>query len=238
MITPSQIILELRQTDENYDDQSAQHSFFFLFVIAGRGLNLRPFLETFAPIYMPLLITTHPRTADLGKPRIVMIGGGAGGLAAHKEWKVSKTQNVRDAYSQNSPPLFVYPNVVSNPIASSFYTYIGRQKRFLNHLVEATPRLVKGIADKAARNTWRYLRQTGVNLYMIGNVISGKTPKILPGNTLNLHPRSNRLVWKFTLVLPVTNFLDKRCVRTGLTSYILYIKSNRLIIARLKGCAL
>jgi NADH dehydrogenase FAD-containing subunit len=183
---------------------------------------------------MPTLITTQPRTADPGKPRIVMNGGGAGGLELHQEWKVSKKQNVRAVYSQPSL-LFVYPSLISNTIASSFYTYIGKQKRYLNHLVESTPRLAQGIAGSTSRNTQRYLRQTGVNVYEIGNVSSGKTPKIIPGKKLNLHARINRLVWKFTLKLSVTNFLDKLLVRTGLTSY---NKSNRIIIARLKGCAL
>ena len=187
---------------------------------------------------MPTLITTHSRIADPGKPRVVMIGGGTGGLGVHNESKVSEKQNIPVVYSQSSHRSLLYPGLQSNTtIVSSFYTYIGKQKRSLRHLVEATPRLVQGIAGKASHNTGKYLVQKGVNVYMIGNVISGKTPKIFPGHVSNFHPAMNRLVWKFTRMLPVTKFLDKLLVRMGLTSYIPYTKSNRLIIARLKGCA-
>ena len=187
---------------------------------------------------MPTLITTHSRIADPGKPCIVMIGGGAGGLEVHKEPEVSKTQSIRVVYSLFSLPSLLYLSPASNTIASSFHTYFDKQKRFLDHLVEATPRLVQAIADKALRNTGVYLGQTGVNVYLNGNVISGKTPKSFPGKVSNFHRGINRLVWKFTLVLPVTNFLDKFFVRAELASYFPYNKSNRLIIARLKGCAL
>jgi hypothetical protein len=167
-----------------------------------------------------------------------MIGGEAGGLEVHNESKVSEKQFIRAPYSLSSLLSLLYPTSQPNTIASSFYTYIGKQNRSLNHPVEATPRLMKGIADKAFHNTWKYLGQKVVNVYLTGNVISGKTPWISPGNVLNLHPAVNRLVWKFTRMLPVTNFLNKLFVRAGLTSYIPYNKSNRLIIARLKGCAL
>jgi hypothetical protein len=187
---------------------------------------------------MPTLITTHPRIADLGKPRIVTIGGGAGGLEAHSERKVSKIRDIRVVYSPSSLLSLLYLAPASNTIASSFNKYYDKQKRFLHHLVEATPRLIQDIADKALCNLWKYLRQTGVNVYLIGNVISGKTQTNAPGKVLNFHPSNNSLVWKFTLVPPVTYFLTILFVRAGLTSYFPYNKSNRLIIARLKGCAL
>lgn len=187
---------------------------------------------------MPALITTHPRTTDLGKPRIVMIGGETSGLEVHNESKVSEKQLIRVPYGLYSLASFLYTGRLSKTIASSFHTYIDKQKLLAVHLVEATPRLMQGIADKTFRNTSKYLGQKVVNIYLIGNVISGKTPKFFPGKVSNLHPAGNRRVWKFTLMLSVTNFLHKLSVRAGLASYILYNKSNTLTIARLKGCAL
>jgi hypothetical protein len=206
----------------------AEHSFLFLFVIAGRGLNLRPFLETFAPIYMPTLITTHPRTADLGKPCTVIIGGETSGLEVHNESKGPEKQSIRTPYGLYSLSSRLYPGPLSNTIASSFYRYIERQQRFAGHSEEATPRLMPGIVHKAFRNTLKYIGQKVVNVYLIDNVISGKTPKIFPGKVSNFRPAINRLVWKFTVMLSVTNFPDKLTVRTGLTSYIPYNKSNIL----------
>lgn len=43
---------------------------------------------------MPKLITTHTRIADLGKPRIIVIGGGFGGLEVVKGLRVAKAQTV------------------------------------------------------------------------------------------------------------------------------------------------
>jgi NADH dehydrogenase len=43
---------------------------------------------------MPKLITTRTRIADLGKPRIIIIGGGFGGIEVIKGLKGSKAQVV------------------------------------------------------------------------------------------------------------------------------------------------
>jgi NADH:ubiquinone reductase (H+-translocating) len=43
---------------------------------------------------MPKLINTQTRIADLGKPRVVIIGGGFGGLEVAKELVGSEVQTV------------------------------------------------------------------------------------------------------------------------------------------------
>src|SRR5262249_10898316 len=43
---------------------------------------------------MPKLITTQTRIADLGKPRVIIIGGGFGGLEVIKGLRDTKTQPV------------------------------------------------------------------------------------------------------------------------------------------------
>ena len=43
---------------------------------------------------MPKLIPTRTRIADLGKPRVVVIGGGFGGLEVAKGLRKAKVQTV------------------------------------------------------------------------------------------------------------------------------------------------
>lgn len=235
-------------------------SFSFL-RLAGRGLNLRPFLETIAPIYMPTLNTTHPRIADLGKPHIFIIGGDTDGIGVCKAPKVSKTQTVRAyqyTYRYLQPNLYLAPasGSKSNAIACSLYKNFDTLKDFFYHFEEATPRLVKGITDKAARRAWRYIRQTGVHVYLIVNVISGKTRKssrytdhgqvattrlnrvMTDTDALKLHNLTTWLVWMFTLLISIIGFqTNSLSWRAGRMSSFSHDKSNRLIIARLKDCA-
>lgn len=203
-------------------------SFSFL-LMAGRGLNLRPFLETFAPIYMPTLFTTHPHIADLGKPHIFIIGGDTDGVGLHRALKISKTPTfLAYQYTYHCRQLYLYPATTSSFDAIAFSLLYNKNintlKDFVCHLVEAAPRLEKGIAGKAAGKAWKYIRQIGVHVYLIGNVISGKTRKssrytnqtqlatiglnhALTGTTASkLQTLSTWLVWMFTLLSSIIGF--------------------------------
>ena len=190
-------------------------------------------------------ITTHPRTEDQGKPRIFRIGGNTGGF-------LSETQTVLRGhhYTCRCRQPLLYPFPVSHPLSNAIVSSLIKQNDFFYHLVEATPRLMKAIACK----TWKYIRLKGVNLYLIGNAISGKTrkscrytdngpiiitglnPALTDASVLKLHSATTRLVWMFTHLVS-TGFQTKLFVwRAGLSSFS-HDKSNRLIIARLKGCA-
>jgi hypothetical protein len=208
-----------------------------------------------------MLITTHPRTADLGKPHIFIIGGDTSGLGFSKALKVSKTRTVQaypytDRYQQSA----VYPAPVSglksNAIACSLYKSFDILKDSVYHLVEATPRLVRSIAGKITCKAYKYIRQTGVHVYLIRNAINGKTRKsprytdhhqaaaiglnhvMTDTDALKLHNPAASLVWMFTLLRSTIGFQTKLFVLLcGLMGSFQHNKSNRLIIARLKDCA-
>ena len=61
---------------------------------------------------MPKLITTRTRIADLGKPRIIIIGGGFGGLEVAKGLNGFKAQtvlfNTRDQGTFNTQGFFAW----------------------------------------------------------------------------------------------------------------------------------
>lgn len=194
---------------------------------------------------MPTLNTTHPRNADQGKPQVFRIGGDTAGV-------LSKTQTVRvDPYTYRYHQPLLYPSPTSHSESNAIASALNKKKDFFYHVVEATPRLPKAIASK----TSKYIRQLGVNVYLIGNAISGKTrkssryidngpmaiiglnPALTDAGVLKLHNSTTGLVWMFTRLVSTIGFQIKLFVwRAGLSSFS-YDKSNRLIIARLKDCA-
>jgi NADH dehydrogenase len=108
------------------------------FVIAERHLNLPPFIKTFTNL-MPDLITT--RIADLGKPRVVIIGGGFGGLEVAKGLDYPNIQTVLfDKYNHHTFQPLLYQVATSaletSSIVFPFRRHLGRQKNFVFRLGE------------------------------------------------------------------------------------------------------
>ncbi|HEY9045423.1 MAG TPA: NAD(P)/FAD-dependent oxidoreductase [Ohtaekwangia sp.] len=92
---------------------------------------------------MPKLITTHTRIADLGKPRIIVIGGGFGGLEVVKGLKGFKAQTVLfDKYNHHCFQPLLYQVATSGLESSSivfpFRKRFGPQKDFFFRLGEVT----------------------------------------------------------------------------------------------------
>ncbi|HEY9006463.1 NAD(P)/FAD-dependent oxidoreductase [Ohtaekwangia sp.] len=90
---------------------------------------------------MPKLITTHTRIADLGKPRIIVIGGGFGGLEVVKGLKGFKAQTVLfDKYNHHCFQPLLYQVATSGLESSSivfpFRKRFGPQKDFYFRLGE------------------------------------------------------------------------------------------------------
>jgi NADH:ubiquinone reductase (H+-translocating) len=90
---------------------------------------------------MPNLITT--RIADLGKPRVVIIGGGFGGLEVAKRLKDSKTQVVLfDKYNHHTFQPLLYQVATSaletSSIVFPFRRHLAGQKNFVFRLGEVT----------------------------------------------------------------------------------------------------
>ena len=90
---------------------------------------------------MPKLITTHTRIADLGKPRIVVIGGGFGGLEVIKGLKGAKAQVVLfDKYNHHTFQPLLYQVATSgletNSIVAPFRKLFGNQTDFYFRLAE------------------------------------------------------------------------------------------------------
>lgn len=92
---------------------------------------------------MPKLITTHTRIADLGKPRIVIIGGGFGGLEVAKGLKGVKAQTVLiDKYNHHCFQPLLYQVATSaletSSIVFPFRKHFARQQDFYFRLGEVT----------------------------------------------------------------------------------------------------
>lgn len=102
----------------------------FLFAIGKRHLNLPALRIRVTEAYsMPKLITTQTRIADLGKPRIVIIGGGFGGLEVAKGLLDSKTQIVLfDKYNHHTFQPLLY-QVATSALETSSIVFPFR-KRF------------------------------------------------------------------------------------------------------------
>ena len=90
---------------------------------------------------MPKLITTRTRIADLGKPRIIIIGGGFGGLEAAKGLKGLKAQVVLfDKYNHHTFQPLLYQVATSgletSSIVAPFRKLFGAQADFYFRLAE------------------------------------------------------------------------------------------------------
>lgn len=80
---------------------------------------------------MPKLITTQTRIADLGKPRVIIIGGGFGGLEVAKGLRRFKTQTVLfDKYNHHTFQPLLY-QVATSGLETSSIVFPFR-KRFAN----------------------------------------------------------------------------------------------------------
>lgn len=77
---------------------------------------------------MPKLITTQTRIADLGKPRVIIIGGGFGGLEAAKGLTRSKTQTVLfDRYNHHTFQPLLY-QVATSALETSSIVFPFRRR--------------------------------------------------------------------------------------------------------------
>ncbi|MBX2916097.1 MAG: NAD(P)/FAD-dependent oxidoreductase [Cyclobacteriaceae bacterium] len=90
---------------------------------------------------MPKLITTRTRIADLGKPRIIVIGGGFGGLEVIKGLRGLKAQVVLfDKYNHHTFQPLLYQVATSgletNSIVAPFRKLFGNQQDFYFRLGE------------------------------------------------------------------------------------------------------
>ena len=90
---------------------------------------------------MPKLITTHTRIADLGMPRIIVIGGGFGGLEVIKGLKGLKAQVVLfDKYNHHTFQPLLYQVATSgletNSIVAPFRKFFSNQGDFYFRLAE------------------------------------------------------------------------------------------------------
>jgi NADH:ubiquinone reductase (H+-translocating) len=92
---------------------------------------------------MSKLINTHTRIADLGKPRIIIIGGGFGGLEVAKKLKGFKAQTVLfDKFNHHCFQPLLYQVATSGLESSSivfpFRKRFGARKDFYFRLAEVT----------------------------------------------------------------------------------------------------
>lgn len=90
---------------------------------------------------MPKLLTTRTRIADLGKPRIIVIGGGFGGLEVVKGLRGLKAQVVLfDKYNHHTFQPLLYQVATSgletNSIVAPFRKLFGQQQDFYFRLGE------------------------------------------------------------------------------------------------------
>lgn len=101
------------------------------------------FFENSLPFFMSKLITTRTRIADLGKPRIVIIGGGFGGLELAKGMAGFKAQTVLfDKYNHHCFQPLLYQVASSGldtgSIVFPFRRRFGKQQDFFFRLGEVT----------------------------------------------------------------------------------------------------
>src|SRR5688572_6524563 len=92
---------------------------------------------------MPKLITTQTRIADLGKPRVIVIGGGFGGMEVVKGLQKTKTQTVLiDKYNHHCFQPLLYQVATSALETSSilfpFRRHFGKNNDFYFRLGEVT----------------------------------------------------------------------------------------------------
>ena len=90
---------------------------------------------------MPKLITTRTRIADLGKPRVIVIGGGFGGVEVIKALRNEKVQVVLiDKYNHHTFQPLLYQVATSgletNSIVFPFRKLFGKQNDFYFRLAE------------------------------------------------------------------------------------------------------
>ncbi|MBL7873845.1 MAG: NAD(P)/FAD-dependent oxidoreductase [Cyclobacteriaceae bacterium] len=90
---------------------------------------------------MPKLITTRTRIADLGKPRVIIIGGGFGGLEVIKGLRHHKVQVVLfDKHNHHTFQPLLYQvatsGLESNSIVAPFRKLFGKQEDFYFRLGE------------------------------------------------------------------------------------------------------
>lgn len=90
---------------------------------------------------MPKLITTRTRIADLGKPRVVVIGGGFGGIEVIKALRGQKVQVVLfDKYNHHTFQPLLYQVATSgletNSIVFPFRKLFGKQDDFFFRLAD------------------------------------------------------------------------------------------------------
>jgi NADH:ubiquinone reductase (H+-translocating) len=112
----------------------------FVFAITVRHLILPPFDQP-NKHQMPNLITT--RIADLGKPRVIIIGGGFGGLEVVKGLRNAKTQTVLfDKYNHHTFQPLLYQVATSaletSSIVFPFRKRFASQENFYFRLGEVT----------------------------------------------------------------------------------------------------
>jgi NADH:ubiquinone reductase (H+-translocating) len=105
-------------------------------------LNLRPFFEI-RPAFMQKLNSTQTRIADLGKPRVVVIGGGFGGLEVIKGLRGRKAQTVLfDKYNHHCFQPLLYQVATSgletNSIVIPFRKKFASQEDFFFRLGEVS----------------------------------------------------------------------------------------------------
>jgi NADH:ubiquinone reductase (H+-translocating) len=90
---------------------------------------------------MPKLITTRTRIADLGKPRVIVIGGGFGGVEVIKALRKEKVQVVLfDKYNHHTFQPLLYQVATSgletNSIVFPFRKLFGKQQDFFFRLAD------------------------------------------------------------------------------------------------------
>ncbi|MFM8744894.1 MAG: NAD(P)/FAD-dependent oxidoreductase, partial [Cytophagales bacterium] len=90
---------------------------------------------------MPKLITTRTRIEDLGKPRIIIIGGGFGGLEVVKKLRGAKVQTVlfdKNNHHTFQPLLYqvATSGLETNSIVAPFRKMFGRYNDFFFRLAE------------------------------------------------------------------------------------------------------